>query len=207
MLVSNCQRLVTWSCTARRTRHTPHYTLHATDCIGPSLYAARQGRPVKVWGLLYKGHLCIHVLPEDVSTKNGSAHINQGRYQKMIRLHAKRWLRVFNEGRLPHRAQLVHDHGKCLWASCSLEVCRSNHFHPIMGGAVRPLNILGKDMLVDMCRGFQKRCREVIQRRGRRIDYWVSSSRGFIANGLCLKSTSSDPFRLRASASKDVLFA
>ena len=41
------------------------------------------------------------------------------------------------------------------------------HLH----GAVRPLNISGKDMLVDMCRGFQKRCREVIQRRGGRIDY------------------------------------
>ena len=36
-----------------------------TDCIGPSLYAAKQGRPVKVWGLLYKGHLCLLVLPED----------------------------------------------------------------------------------------------------------------------------------------------
>ena len=129
MLVSDCQRLVTLKCTARRTRHTPHYTLHATDCIGTSVYAAKQGRLVKVWGLLYKGHLSIHVLPEDVLTRSGSAHMNQGRHQKKIRLHAKRWLRECNEGRLPLRAQLVQDDGRCLWASCSLEVSRSNHIH------------------------------------------------------------------------------
>ena len=183
-----------------------------TDCIGPSLYAAKQGRPVKVWGLLYKGHLCIHVLPEDASTKSGSAHMNQGRYQKMVRLHAKRWLRECNKGRLPHRVPLVQDHEKCLWATRSLEVLRSNHLHPIMDyppssqdlnviegvwahlrkklhasaprgiekrrdfikrlhGAVRSLNTSGQDMLVDMCSGFRKRCREVVQRKGGRIDY------------------------------------
>ena len=38
-------------------------------------------------------------------------------------------------------------------------------------GAVCSLNTSGKIMLVDMGSGFQTRCREVIQRRGCRIDY------------------------------------
>ena len=119
--MSNLQRLATlFFIVCIRPQYTPNatqaYPKHTpsirkdgmfADCIGPSLYAAKQGRPVKVWGLLYKGHLCIHVLPEDASTKSGSAHTNQARYQKMIRMHAKWWLRECNKGRLPHRAQLV----------------------------------------------------------------------------------------------------
>ena len=104
--MSNLQRLATLffivcirpQYTPNATQAYPKHTLSIrkdgmfADCIGPSLYAAKQGRPVKVWSLLYKGHLCIHVLPEDASTKSGSAHINQASYQKMIRMHAKRWL-------------------------------------------------------------------------------------------------------------------
>ena len=37
-----------------------------TDCVGPSLYAAKQGRPVKVWGLLLNGHICSTILCPDL---------------------------------------------------------------------------------------------------------------------------------------------
>ena len=104
-----------------------------TECIGPSLYAAKQGRPVKVWGLLYKAHLCTHVLLGDASTKRRSAHVKQIRFQKMFRLHAKRWPRECNKGRSPHRGQAASEYDRCLWADRSLEVFRSNHLHTIMG--------------------------------------------------------------------------
>ena len=93
-----------------------------------------------------------------------------------------------------------------LHASAPRGIQKRKDFIKRLHGAVRSLNTSGKVMLVDMGSGFQTRCLEVIQRRGRRIDYWVSSSCGLIANILCL-DTSSDQFRLRASASKNVLFA
>ena len=130
--------------------------------------------------------------------------MNQGRFQAMIRRHAKRWLRECNKGRLPHRVQLVMDHEKCLWADRSLEILRRNHLHPILDhppssqdlhviegvwahlrkklhasapvgtvrregfikrlqGAECSLHTSGKDMLSG--------CREVLRRKGGRIDY------------------------------------
>ena len=103
-----------------------------TDCIGPPMCATKQGRLVKVWGLLRKAHLCTHVLLEDASTKSGSAHVQQGRYQNMFRLHAKRWPGECNKRRLPYRGQVVWKHEKCLRSDRSLEILRSNHLHPIM---------------------------------------------------------------------------
>ena len=55
------------------------------------------------------------------------------------------------------------------FASAGIEKLKDfiNRLH----GAMRSLHIFGQDMLADMCSGFQERCREVIQRKGGRIDY------------------------------------
>ena len=54
-----------------------------TGCVGPSLYAAKQGRPVKVWGILLNGHICIHILPTN-EKGDGTAHMNGPWYRAMI---------------------------------------------------------------------------------------------------------------------------
>jgi transposase len=99
-----------------------------TDNVGPSLYAAKQGKPVKVWGMLCRGRLCIEVLPEDPNTKSGTAHMNGARYQRLISRVGKKWLRQCHKGRLPHSVSLVQDHERCLWADKSIECLSKNHF-------------------------------------------------------------------------------
>ena len=101
------------------------------DNIDPSLYAAKQGLPVKVWGLLCNGHLCVHILPEDPSTKSGTAHMNGERFQDMISQYGQKWLRACWSGRLLHKVALVQDHEKCLWAEESLACLAVSHLEPL----------------------------------------------------------------------------
>jgi transposase len=102
-----------------------------TDCIGASLYAAKQGLPVKVWGLLMNGHLCICVLPEDPTTKSGTAHMNGPRFQAMMDRYGKKWLRECNDGKLPHCVSLIQDYEKCLWTKDSIACLRAHHMRPL----------------------------------------------------------------------------
>jgi hypothetical protein len=83
---------------------------------------------VKVWGLLCNGHLCIDVLPEDPSTKSGTAHMNGERYQSLIQRVGKKWLRACHGGRLPHSVPLIQDHERCLWQEASLQYLADSHF-------------------------------------------------------------------------------
>ena len=82
-------------------------TLHHSTCMYYSaLLCTRQSKE-------NLSKLCIQVLPEIASTKRGTARMNQGRFQAMIRRSAKRWLRECNKGRLPHRVELAMDQEKC----------------------------------------------------------------------------------------------
>ena len=102
-----------------------------TDNVGPSLYAAKQGKPVKVWGLLCQGRLCIEVLPEDTATRSGTAHMNCARYQSLISRVGKKWLRLCHGGTLPHSVSLIQDHERCLRAKESTKCLSENHFNAL----------------------------------------------------------------------------
>ena len=81
------------------------------DNVGPSLYAAKQGRPVKVWGFLGNGHLCIYVL--DAHGKNGTKHMNGALVRWMLERYGKQWVaRCWP--RRPSVVRVVMDYEKCL---------------------------------------------------------------------------------------------
>ena len=90
-----------------------------SDAVGPSLYAAKQGAPVKVWGFLSNGHLCIHVLPLDDDGK--STHMNGPAYRKMMNDNAVSWQRACWPSRKPRVLHLIQDHERCLWQPESLK--------------------------------------------------------------------------------------
>ena len=60
---------------------------------------------------------------------------------------------------------------KKLHASAPIGIERREDFIKCLQGAVRTLNISGKNMLTEMCSGFQKRSREVLKHKSGRIDY------------------------------------
>ena len=95
------------------------------DCVGPSLYAAKQGRPVKVWGLLLNGHICIHILPT-AEKGVGTAHMNGPRYREMITKFGRKWISECFPNQVPKHVRLVQDHERCLWQDASL-ACLKNH--------------------------------------------------------------------------------
>ena len=97
------------------------------DNVGPSLYAAKQGAPVKVWGLLANGHVSIHVLPEK-SGSSGTSHMNGPVYRAMMDRKASEWLRASWNGRAPEVVHLVQDHERCLWQPASMECLARNGF-------------------------------------------------------------------------------
>ena len=60
------------------------------DNVGPSLYAAKQGAPVKVWGFLANGHLCIYVLASDVD--DSTTHMNGPLFRRMMSRYSQQWI-------------------------------------------------------------------------------------------------------------------
>ena len=101
-----------------------------TDNVGPSLYAGTQGRPVKVWGLLANGRICLHVLP--TSPGGGStAHMNGARFRSMIEDNSSEWLQACFGRRLPARVPLVMDFERCLRTQESLECLRRHRLHVV----------------------------------------------------------------------------
>ena len=58
-----------------------------------------------------------------------------------------------------------------LHASAPRGIEKRKDFTKSLHSAVHSLNTSGKDMLVDMCSGFRKSCREVVQRRWGHIKY------------------------------------
>ena len=129
-----------------------------TDCVGPSLYAAKQGKPVKVWGFLCRGHLCIEVLPEDPSTKSGTAHMNAGRYQAMINKYGKKWLRECHDGTLPRSTTLIQDHERCLWTKDSVACLAANNLHvlqnyPVNSPDLNPIECVWAHLRTELHRG------------------------------------------------------
>ena len=101
-----------------------------SDNVGPSLYAGNQGQPVKVWGLLARGKLCIHVLPVG-SSGAGTAHMNGPRFRRMIEKHSARWLRCCFGRRVPKRVPLIMDHERCLRTSESSKCLRKHRLHTV----------------------------------------------------------------------------
>ena len=111
------------------------------DNVGPSLYAASQGRPVKVWGYFANGKLQYHVLPlvqkkpkkgaKKVAAKKKKAkkekttsNMNGARYQKMAKDLFPRWATKCWGRAKPARVLLVQDHERCLWAESSLRAAK-----------------------------------------------------------------------------------
>ena len=90
-----------------------------SDNVGPSLYAASQGKPVKMWGFLANGRLCYHILPADGA--GATVNMTSARYQKMLRRSAKRWVRCC-WGRAARGVRLVQDHEWCLWTKASAQL-------------------------------------------------------------------------------------
>jgi transposase len=97
------------------------------DNVGPSLYAAKQGQPVKVWGFLANGHLCIHVLP--LADDGRSTHMNGKTYRDVLDSKAADWKRSCWPSRCPRRITLIQDHERCLRQDESLLTLRSHGLH------------------------------------------------------------------------------
>ena len=94
------------------------------DNVGSSLYAAKQGKPVKVWGFLANGHLCIYVLPEN-DEGGGTSHMNGPTFRKMMEGHGLDWKRRCWPRAAPKVVHLVQDHERCLWQKESLDCLKS----------------------------------------------------------------------------------
>ena len=87
-----------------------------SDNVGPSLYAASQGKPVKMLGFLANGRLCFHILPAGTAGK--TVNMTSVRYQAMLRRSVQRWVRSCWV-RAVRGVRLVQDHERCLWTQAS----------------------------------------------------------------------------------------
>ena len=101
-----------------------------TDNVGPSLYAGTQGQPVKVWGLLASGRVCLHILPAGAKGDD-TAHMNGDRFRRMIARYSFRWLRACFGRRLPPTVPLVMDYERCLRTQESLSCLRRHRLHVV----------------------------------------------------------------------------
>ena len=88
------------------------------------------GQPVKVWGLLARGRVCLHVLPLG-KTDNDTAHMNGERFRKMLARHSADWLRTCFGRRVPTKVPLVMDHERCLRTEESLRCLRQHRLHVV----------------------------------------------------------------------------
>lgn len=94
------------------------------DTVGPSMYASKQGKPVKVWGFLSNGHLCIYVFP--LTDEGKTTHMNGVTFRRMITEKAVAWKRRCWPHRTPPVLHLVQDHERCLWQEESLKCLKDN---------------------------------------------------------------------------------
>ena len=78
------------------------------DSVGASMYASKQGKPVKVWGFLSNGHLCLHVLPVDSEGK--TTHMNGPAFRKMISQNGQAWKKACWPRNTPDVLHLIQDH-------------------------------------------------------------------------------------------------
>ena len=99
-----------------------------TDNVWPSLYVAKQGKPVKVWGFLASGHLCTYVLPAD---GEATTHMNGLTFQRVVDTKFKQWLQECWGRRRPPYVRLIQDHERCLWHDTSLEHLRAAGVHVV----------------------------------------------------------------------------
>ena len=91
------------------------------ECIGPSVYAKAQGKPVRVWGLLANGMLFVHVFPEGTV-------MNRWEYEWLLNHRFPPWLRkAFGPKR--STVHLVQDHEKALWCDEPLAAMDANDIH------------------------------------------------------------------------------
>ena len=105
-----------------------------------------KGAPVKIWGFFGNGKLQYYVLPKAKPKKKKKAkqngamrrrrgmavrkrtketrttHMNQQRYQAMVKTHVKSWVSACWGRGKPQTVHLVQDHERCLWVEKSLEV-------------------------------------------------------------------------------------
>ena len=98
------------------------------DNVGPSLYAAHQGQPVKIWGFLANGKLCYHVLP---ARGRGTTHMNGLVFRHMIETYGAKWIRTCWPNRRPRRVQIIMDWERCLRTDESLECLREHCMHAV----------------------------------------------------------------------------
>ena len=95
------------------------------DNVGASLYAAKQGLPVKLWGFLANGKLCYHILPA-ADEAGETTHMNGIVFRSMMERWAERWTRACWPSRKPRVVRMVMDYEKCLRSPDSLQCLREN---------------------------------------------------------------------------------
>lgn len=99
------------------------------DNVGPSLYAAKQGAPVKVWGFLSNGHLCVYVLPA-AAEAGSTTHMNGANYRAMLDSKVEGWKRACWRGKSP-KLHLIQDGERCLWQEESVATLRAYGLNPL----------------------------------------------------------------------------
>ncbi len=88
-----------------------------SENVGPCLYAASQGEPVKMWGFFAHGNLRFHILPAGASGE--TVNMTSVRYQAMLHRRGKRWVQSC-WGRAARGVPLVQDHERCLWTQTAV---------------------------------------------------------------------------------------
>lgn len=94
-----------------------------SDNVGPSLYAANQGRPVKIWGFFANGRLMYYILPADGKS---TVHMNGPIFRAMMTRYANKWKKACFGSCVPLHIPLVQDHERCLWQEKSLKTLRQH---------------------------------------------------------------------------------
>ena len=82
------------------------------DNVGPSLYAASQGQPVKIWGFLANGRLSYFLLPADGQR---TTNMTIERYVNMVERYFPKWRRSSFPKGSGGKPILIQDHERCLW--------------------------------------------------------------------------------------------
>ena len=153
------------------------------DNVGPSLYVAKQGRPVKVWGFLANGHLCIHVL--DADGASGTTHMTGPVLRRMLDRYGKQWVaRCWS--RRPAVVRVVMDYETCLRQEESLKCFCKNGLHPLVNyprssqdlNAIENVLSLLKSKLEDEAPDAAESREDFIARLRAGVRYWNSTQKG-----------------------------
>ena len=154
------------------------------DCVGPSTYAKGQGQPVRIWGILAKGRLCIYVLP-------AGQVMNRWWYEWVIRSRFAPWLaEACGTGAGGHF--LLQDHERCLWAEEPRKAMRDTNLsllenYPKCSADLNPIETAWREVRARLAdtepTSFELRA--AFLRRLRQAVRWCNTHRASVFNHLC----------------------